>query len=464
MLRILRQYFPARNAVFLVGEGLLIYASVLISSVFLLGVDWLTWQALCSRKALFITAVFQVCLYYFDLYDYTEIYDFLSWGKRLLQALVCAGIIIASVYYVFPEVIVSKDVFAVCVIVALVLIVAWRFGYNLVLIRGWFSQNIMILGSGKLAVAILEEILAKKDCGYNATMVVQRPEDQERLNCFDPHVACLGSFGGIGHWAKERAAKKIVVAITEQRGCFPTTELLNCRLDGIEILEGQSFYEMLAGKLYVEQLNPGWLVFSEGFDRSLLQTVSKRMADIVLSLVFLIVLMPFLLLTALLIKLDSAGPVFFTQERVGGKRKIFKIYKFRSMASDAESKSGPVWAQANDDRVTRIGRFIRPSRIDELPQLWNVLKGEMSIVGPRPEREFFVKQLTELIPYYIERYTVKPGITGWAQVNYPYGASVEDAVAKLNYDLFYIKNSSLIMDLMILMRTVKIVLSGKGAR
>jgi lipopolysaccharide/colanic/teichoic acid biosynthesis glycosyltransferase len=169
-------------------------------------------------------------------------------------------------------------------------------------------------------------------------------------------------------------------------------------------------------------------------------------------------------LTALLIKLDSAGPVFFTQERVGGRRKIFKIYKFRSMTSDAEAKSGPVWAQANDDRVARIGRFIRPSRLDELPQLWNVLKGEMSIVGPRPEREFFVKQLTELIPYYIERFTVKPGITGWAQVNYPYGASVEDAVAKLNYDLFYIKNSSLIMDLMILMRTVKIVLSGKGAR
>ena len=464
MLRILRQYYPARNAVFLVGEGLLIYASVLISSVFLLGMDWLTWQALFSRKAFFIAAVFQVCLYYFDLYDYSQIYNFLAWGKRLLQALFCAAIIIASVYYFSPEVIVAKDVFAVCVIVALVLIVAWRFGYNLVLTRGWFTQNIMILGSGKLAVAILNEILTKKDCGYNATMVVQRPEDQERLNCFDPHMACLANFGGISHLAKERAAKKIVVAITEQRGSFPTTELLNCRLDGIEILEGQSFYEMLAGKLYVEQLNPGWLVFSEGFDRSLLQTVSKRMADIVLSLVFLIVLMPFLLLTALLIKLDSAGPVFFTQERVGGKRKIFKIYKFRSMASDAESKSGPVWAQANDDRVTRIGRFIRPSRIDELPQLWNVLKGEMSIVGPRPEREYFVKQLTELIPYYIERYTVKPGITGWAQVNYPYGASVEDAVAKLNYDLFYIKNSSLIMDLMILMRTVKIVLSGKGAR
>jgi sugar transferase (PEP-CTERM system associated) len=450
--------------VFLVGEGLLIYASVLISSVLLLGMDWLTWEALISRKAIYITAVFQVCLYYFDLYDYTEIYSFLSWARRLLQALVCAGIIIASTYYFFPEVIVSKNVFLMCVIVALVLVAAWRFAYKLVLTRGWFNQNIMILGSGKLAAAILKEILAKKDCGYNALMVVQRPDDQKRLDCFDPHVACLANFGGISRLAKERGAQKIVVAITEQRGFFPTTELLNCRLDGIEILQGQSFYEMLAGKLYVEQLNPGWLVFSEGFDRSFLQAVFKRMVDIVLSLWLLIVFMPLLLLTALLIKLDSAGPVFFTQERVGEKRKIFKINKFRSMTSNAESKSGPVWAQTNDDRVTRIGRFIRPSRIDELPQLWNVLKGDMSIVGPRPEREFFVNQLSEIIPYYIERFTVKPGITGWAQVNYPYGASVEDAVAKLNYDLFYIKNASLIMDLMILMRTVKIVLSGKGAR
>lgn len=449
---------------FFVGEGLLIYASVLISSVLLLEADWLTWQVLFSRKAFFIAAVFQTCLYYFNLYDYTEAYNFLTWGKRLLQALVCAAIIIASAYYIFPEVIVSKDVFTVCVIVAVVLIAAWRFGYNLVLARGWFNQNIIILGSGKLAVTILKEILARKDSGYNALLVVQRSNDQERLNGFNSHMVCIANFDGIRHLADERLIKKIVVAITEQRGSFPTTELLNCRLDGIEILQGQSFYEMLAGKLYVEQLNPGWLVFSEGFDRSLLQTVLKRATDIILSLCLLILLMPLLLLTALLIKMDSAGPVFFTQERVGGRRKNFKIYKFRSMTSDAEAKSGPVWAQTNDDRVTRIGRFIRPSRIDELPQLWNVLKGEMSIVGPRPEREFFVKQLTELIPYYIERFTVKPGITGWAQVNYPYGASVEDAVAKLNYDLFYIKNSSLIIDLMILMRTVKIVLSGKGAR
>ncbi|RPI70420.1 MAG: capsular biosynthesis protein CpsE, partial [Geobacteraceae bacterium] len=329
MLRILKQYYPARTAVFFVGEGLLIYASVLISSVLLLEADWLTWQALLSRKAFFIAAVFQTCLYYFNLYDYTETYSFLAWGKRLLQALVCAAIIIASAYYIFPEVIVSKDVFTVCVIVAVVLIAAWRFGYNLVLARGWFNQNIIILGSGKLAVTILKEILARKDSGYNALLVVQRSNDQERLNGFNSHMVCIANFDGIRQLAGERLIKKMVLAITEQRGSFPTTELLNCRLDGIEILQGQSFYEMLAGKLYVEQLNPGWLVFSEGFDRSLLQTVLKRSTDIILSLCLLILLMPLLLLTALLIKMDSAGPVFFTQERVGGRRKNFKIYKFR---------------------------------------------------------------------------------------------------------------------------------------
>lgn len=190
---------------FFIGEGLLIYASVLISSVLLLETDWLTWQALFSRKAFFIAAVFQAFLYYFNLYDYTEAYDFLTWGKRLLHALVCAAIIIASVYYCFPEVIVSKDVFTVCVIVALVLIAAWRFGYNLVLTRGWFNQNIIILGSGKLALAILKEILAKKDSGYNALLVVQRSNDHKRLNGFNSHMACIANFDGIRHLAGERS-------------------------------------------------------------------------------------------------------------------------------------------------------------------------------------------------------------------------------------------------------------------
>ena len=257
---------------------------------------------------------------------------------------------------------------------------------------------------------------------------------------------------------------KIVVALTDRRGKFPAAELLKCRVNGIEVLEGTSFYEMLTGKLIVEQISPAWLIFSEGFHKSGTRRFLKRSTDLILSLIMLVLLLPVIILTAILIKIDSKGPIFFSQERIGEKRETYKVYKFRSMIADAEKQSGPVWAKDDDDRITRVGNVIRKWRLDEIPQLWNVLKGDMSFVGPRPERDFFVKQLEEMIPYYGERFTVKPGITGWAQVSYGYGASVDDAVEKLNYDLFYIKNISIFMDLMIVLRTIKIVLFGKGAR
>ncbi len=221
---------------------------------------------------------------------------------------------------------------------------------------------------------------------------------------------------------------------------------------------------MLTGKLIVEQINPAWLIFSEGFHKSRIRRFLKRTTDLLLSITLLILLLPVIIITAVIIKIDSTGPVFFSQERVGENRKTYMVYKFRSMIAEAEKHSGPVWAQDGDDRITRVGSFIRKWRIDEIPQLINVLKGDMSFVGPRPEREFFVKELEDIIPYYGERFTVKPGITGWAQVSYGYGASVEDAIQKLNYDLFYIKNMSTFMDLMIVLRTIKIVLFSKGAR
>jgi sugar transferase (PEP-CTERM system associated) len=264
--------------------------------------------------------------------------------------------------------------------------------------------------------------------------------------------------------AKEMDIKKIVLDLKEKRGAFPTRELLNCRIDGVDILEGNSFYEMLTGKLIVGQINPGWLIFSDGFKKSFIKSFLKRFIDISFSFIMLVMLLPVILATAILIKIDSKGPVFFLQSRVGQKRKIYNVFKFRSMIVDAEKQSGPVWAESNDDRITRIGKFIRKWRIDEIPQLWNVLKGDMSFAGPRPERDYFVKKLEDVIPYYSQRFSVKPGVTGWAQVSYGYGASVEDAVEKLNYDLFYIKNMSIFMDLIIILRTIKIVLFGKGAR
>ena len=263
---------------------------------------------------------------------------------------------------------------------------------------------------------------------------------------------------------KALGIKKIIAGFKEKRNSFPTEELLKCRVAGIEVIEGNSFYEMLTGKLTVEQLNPSWLIFSGGFEKTRIRRLLKRSTDLILSFGMLICISPLILLVAILIKIDSRGGVIFSQERVGEKRKIYKVHKFRSMVADAEKISGPVWATDNDERVTRVGRLIRMIRIDEIPQLWNVFKGEMSFVGPRPEREFFVKDLEKQIPYYGQRFSVKPGITGWAQVNYGYGATVEDAIEKLNYEMFYIKNMSFWMDLVIVLRTIKIVLFGRGAR
>jgi sugar transferase (PEP-CTERM system associated) len=263
---------------------------------------------------------------------------------------------------------------------------------------------------------------------------------------------------------EELDINKIVVALSEKRGKLPTKELLKCRVKGIDIIEGTTFYERMTGKIIVDQINPSMLIFSEGFRKSHVRRFIKLIVDLSLSFVLLILLSPLFILTVVLIKIDSEGPVIFSQERVGKNRKTYLIYKFRSMIADAEKQCGPVWATDDDDRITRIGKIIRKLRVDEIPQLFNVLKGDMSFVGPRPEREFFVDNLESIIPYYQERFNVKPGITGWAQVCYGYGASVEDAIEKLNYDLFYIKNMSIFMDLLIIIRTIKIVLFGKGAR
>jgi sugar transferase (PEP-CTERM system associated) len=253
-----------------------------------------------------------------------------------------------------------------------------------------------------------------------------------------------------------------VVALDEKRG-IPLHELIQYKFLGIEILGAARFYEELTGTIPVKRVNPSWLVFSEGFYVGRMKRLLKRTIDMVAALAVLLICLPILAATALIIKLESPGGIFYRQERVGENGKTFNIIKFRSMRADAE-KTGPVWASMNDDRTTKFGRFIRKTRIDELPQLFTVIKGDMSFVGPRPERPFFVRELEKKIPFYSNRHVVKPGITGWAQIYYPYGASEEDALHKLEYDLYYIKNLSIAMDLMTIFKTIKVVLFHKGAR
>jgi sugar transferase (PEP-CTERM system associated) len=465
MLRFFKKYYPIRNLFFVVGEGVFILISVLLAVLIIFGRTELFLDDWLLPKILLITIVCQVCLYYNDLYDLQISENYHELGIRLLQALGFAAILLALLSMLFPQVNVATGTFAVSICFAISLIVSWRLLYSVVLKRGIFNQKIALLGSGQVVKDIKKEIKCKKDCGYTISLEV--PERMDEVDLADSSgtpIICQNQFEDLSEIAKTLKVEKVVVGFEEKREIFPIRELLKCRVEGIDIIDGNNFFENLTGKLTVAALNPSWLIFSGGFQKSRARQFLKRSTDLVLSAILLILCSPLFIITAVLIKLDSRGPVFFSQERVGHEGRSYRVHKFRSMVDDAEEQSGPVWAQTNDARVTRVGRFIRQWRVDELPQLWNVLKGEMSFVGPRPEREFFVKRLEEILPFYTIRFTVKPGITGWAQVSYGYGASVEDALEKLNYDLFYIKNMSVLMDLMIVLQTLKIVLFSKGAR
>jgi sugar transferase (PEP-CTERM system associated) len=260
---------------------------------------------------------------------------------------------------------------------------------------------------------------------------------------------------------REQRVNRIIVGLADRRGRLPIDELLEAKLQGVRIEEPETTYERLTGKIMLDELKPSWLIFSDGFRAGRLTRLLKRAFDVVLAVVGLALSAPLMLLTAFAVRLGSPGPILYAQERVGEHGRTFTLYKFRSMRADAE-RGTPIWARDRDERVTRVGRFIRITRLDELPQLWNVLRGDMSFVGPRPERPFFVEQLAEAIPFYRQRHAVKPGITGWAQVKYRYGASMEDAREKLRYDLYYVKHMSIVFDMTIVFDTVKVILSCKG--
>ncbi len=465
MVRILKQYFPLRNAIFVFGECLVIFSAIVIADRLISGQFAATAHHVLYLKIFIFTAVLQVCLYYNELYDFNAVTTFSEMVIRMLQSIGAASIILALFYFFFPLLDVTDKVFFLSILFIVMFTLLWRFAYIQVLDRGLFDQKIILLGSGEFAQSILQEISSMRDSGYAVCAVsLESVDDEKAVSELGVDTIFRKNHEGLSEIARDMGVNKIVVALKEQRGAFPKDELLKCRVDGIHVMRGNTFFETLTGRLTVEHINPAWLIYSYGFRKSPPVMFFKRVFDLTLSTVMLICVSPVLLMTALLIKLDSKGPVFFAQERVGERRKPYMIYKFRSMVDKAEEKSGPVWAKDDDDRVTRIGKVIRKTRIDELPQLWNVLKGDMSFVGPRPEREFFVNGLEYIIPYYSERFAVKPGVTGWAQVCYPYGASVKDAMEKLNYDLFYMKNMSMLMDIIIVIRTVKTVLFGKGAR
>lgn len=364
------------------------------------------------------------------------------------------------VFYLFPSLFLGRGAFGLAFAAALTGIVLTRIIFFKVANQDAMKRRILVLGAGKGADQISQQMRRKVD--RRGFVIVGYVHVAGEHDTVEPHqIARLDV--PLLEYAGQHRVDEIVVAVEDRRKGFPVHELLDCKMNGIEVVDMLTFFERQGGKIRLDLLHPSWLIFSDGFLSSSFQSHAKRFLDIIASLALLSVAWPVMVITACAIKLESPGPILYRQVRVGQNWRLIQVLKFRSMRTDAE-KDGPRWAGQNDSRVTRIGGFIRKVRIDELPQLYNVLKGEMSFVGPRPERPLFVEQFSKTIPYYTERHRVKPGITGWAQIRYPYGADEKDTVEKLQYDLYYVKNYSLFLDLLILFQTAEVILWGRGAR
>jgi sugar transferase (PEP-CTERM system associated) len=463
ILRIFDQYIPTRRILFFILESGFINGMIILGAYlrFLGDPAGLTTYESLYPKALVIVASVQLCLYYFDLYELKFFRNSIELVIRLLQSLGFSTILLATLYYFIPSLIIGRGIFFISLGFMGLVIVSWRVVYNHILRTQHLDQKVIIVGSGPLAKNIAREILDRMDSGFKVIGFIADQPERVGEKLVNPSI--IGDQSQIYDIAMKEKVDRIIVALEERRGRFPEAQLLDCKMRGIPIEEGIEFYEHLTGKLQVESLRPSFLIFSGGFRKSKFTLGVKRVKGLLFSFMGLTLCFPFILILSLLIKIDSRGPVFYRQERVGKDGKIFNLFKFRSMADHAET-NGPVWAEEDDKRITRVGHWLRKWRLDEIPQMFNVLKGDMSFVGPRPERPNFVEELRKEIPFYDQRLTVKPGITGWAQIKYRYGASREDSQEKLNYDLYYIKNMSIPFDLIIIFETIKVVLFGKGAR
>jgi sugar transferase (PEP-CTERM system associated) len=413
-------------------------------------------------KAALATIFCLAAFYLYDLYDFIVMHDRRELVLRLVQALGLAWIALAISFYIFPHLMIGRGVSLISLPLALSLMVGWRLLIHWFLGHPEIGERILIVGSGPMAIELAREALERPDAGLRIVGFADNDPLLLGKSLINPRV--IGLTSELDGLVKRENIDRIVVAMGERRGQFPTDQLLHLSLSGnVSIEEGASFYERVTGRVHLDMMRPSWLIFSGRKRQARLNAIVRVVLHRIIALIGAILSLPIALITAILIKLDSRGPVLYRQERVGRNGRGFMVMKFRSMRTDAE-KDGPVWARDADDRVTRVGRIIRKIRVDEIPQFWNILKGDMNFVGPRPERPHFVSQLATEIPYYEQRHLIAPGLTGWAQIKYPYGASIEDARQKLQYDLYYIKNQSLALDAAILFETIKTILFGRGGR
>jgi sugar transferase (PEP-CTERM system associated) len=449
----------------LLTEAMLLFGGLIVAVYVRLGaVD--AEDALIERNGFYKAALATVfCLasfYLLDLYDFVVMHDRRELVLRLLQALGLAWIALALIFYVMPQVMIGRGVSLISLPLALFLMVGWRLAIHWVLGHPEIGERILIVGSGPFAVEIARETLGRPDAGFRVVGFVDNDPALVGKSLINPKV--IGLTSELGSLVRSEHIDRIVVAIGDRRGQFPTQELLRLSLSGdVSIEESASFYERLTGRVLLDLIRPSWLIFSSRGRRARLNELACAAMHRTVALLGAILSLPIVIVTAILIKIESRGPVLYKQERVGKNGRVFTLMKFRSMRVDAE-KDGPVWAKTEDERMTRVGSIIRKIRVDEIPQFWNILCGDMNFVGPRPERPHFIAQLAQEITFYEQRHLIAPGLTGWAQIKYPYGASIEDAKQKLAYDLYYIKNQSITLDATIMFETIKTILLGRGGR
>jgi sugar transferase (PEP-CTERM system associated) len=457
LIRLFNVYYPVRTLVLLIGEALIIWTSFLLGAVYELRED--SYLVLNYEggyfKILGVTLLVLLCSHWLDLYDTARLNTKGELYFRLLMVPGVLAFILAGVAYVRPNYLLGSGSSAVGLIILTVALFGWRLGFTWLVQLPILVERVYVLGTGERAQRVVLGLRQNPEIGVEIASWTGKMEGAITREAVAAHLMDV---------VQKQKVHRVIVATPDRRGTIPMRELLELRMRGVKIEEATSWLEKISGKIEVENLYPSWLVFGEGFRRSTAFVLVRRAISVVISLIGLVLALPLLPLIVLAIRLDSKGPVFYTQTRVGKSGRTFNVVKFRTMRQDAEAASGPKWAGDNDPRVTRVGRFLRSSRLDEIPQLWCVLKGDMAFVGPRPERPEFIEMLSKEIPYYGVRHMVRPGLTGWAQIKYKYGSTVEDSREKLQYDLFYIKNASIGLDLVIMFQTVKTVLLRRGAQ
>jgi sugar transferase (PEP-CTERM system associated) len=457
LIRLFNVYYPIRTLILLLGEALIVWTSFLLAAVVELREDsYLVLNYEGGYIKLFVvTGVVLLCSHWFDLYDTARLNTRGELYFRLLMVPGLLAFVMAGISYVRPDFLLGGGSSALGLLILTFALFGWRLGYGWLVQLPILVERVYVLGTGERAQRLVQGLRQNPDIGVEIASWTGKLEGAVTRESVGTHLMEV---------VKKQKVHRVIVAMPDRRGTIPMQELLQLRMQGVKIEEATSWLEKITGKIEVENLYPSWLVFSEGFRRSPAFIVVRRLISIMISLLGLILAAPLFPLIMLAIRLDSQGPIFYSQTRVGKAGQVFKVVKFRTMCQDAEAANGPQWAGDRDPRVTRVGKFLRSSRLDEIPQLWCVLKGDMAFVGPRPERPEFIEWLSKEIPYYGVRHMVRPGLTGWAQVKYKYGSTIEDSREKLQYDLYYIKNASIGLDLLIMFLTVKTVLLRRGAQ